>query len=317
METETYITKYRPITLDEVIGHKNIVSSIQGLLKDIKTLPHGFVFISSPGLGKTSFSRIIAKHLKCDDHNILEIDAGIVTGVEAMRELLEGLKYTGFGNSPTKVIIMDEVQRLSNSAWDAILKTLEEPPAHVYFCFCTTEGNKVPDAIKNQRCHVYNLKPVDSKEIFNLLKLVKENEILEIPDDCLELISNECNGSPRQALSYLSQCRSCKDKKEVLDLIESVEENNEVIELIKALINKASWEKIGSILKSLKEQKLQPESIRIQIAHYITGCVLKSDNKSTNAIKFLKLLSNFSKPIYETTGWATLTLACGGVLFDE
>lgn len=316
MSNETYITKYRPITLDEVIGHKHVVTSIQGLLKDVKTLPHGFVFVSPPGLGKTSFSRIIAKHLNCDNHNILEVDAGIVTGVEAMRELLDGLKYTGFGNSPTRFIIMDEVQRLSNSAWDAILKTLEEPPPHVYFCFCTTEGNKLPDAIKNQRCHVYNLKPVEAKEIFNLLKLVKENEDLKLTDDCLEIISNECNGSPRQALSYLSQCRSCKDKKEVLELIESATENNEVVELIKALINKSHSSKIFLLLKNLKDQKLQPESVRIQIANYFTGCVLKS-NEAKESIKFLKLLNNFYKPIYETTGWATLTLACGGVLFNE
>ena len=315
MITETYITKYRPISLDEVIGHKNVIISLQELFKNKATLPHGFIFVSDPGCGKTSFSRIIGNKLDCIDTNIIEVDAGIVTGVDAMRELISNLRYGGLGLNSNKLVILDEVHKLSSSAWDALLKTLEEPPPHVYFCLCTTDGKKVPETIKT-RCHVYNLKPVDSNEIYNLLKLVKENENLEIPNDCLELISNECNGSPRQALSYLSQCRACKTKKEVADLIESAVENNEVIELCKALTKKTEWHIISNILKNLKKQQLQPESIRINIANWFNACTLNSST-ATDAAKFLTILNNFSKPIYENTGWATLTLSCGGSVFNE
>ena len=182
MITETYITKYRPISLDEVIGHKNVIISLQELFKNKATLPHGFIFVSDPGCGKTSFSRIIGNKLDCIDTNIIEVDAGIVTGVDAMRELISNLRYGGLGLNSNKLVILDEVHKLSSSAWDALLKTLEEPPPHVYFCLCTTDGKKVPETIKT-RCHVYNLKPVDSNEIYNLLKLVKEIQNLVIPND--------------------------------------------------------------------------------------------------------------------------------------
>jgi len=274
------------------------------------------MFVGEPGFGKTTFARIIAKELGCDYCNITEYDAGMLSGVDAMKDLLSCLKYSGFGSNPIKFIIIDEAHRLSSAAWDSILKTLEEPPTHVYFVFCTTDGAKVPKAVTNQRCHKYNLKPVDSKEVYNLLKLVKENENLELGDDCLKLISEESTGSPRQALSYLSQCRACKTKEEVAELIESTEENNEVIELCKAVMNKSQWSNIAGILKNLKEQKLQPEFIRINMANYFSACALNSgDNK--NAIKFLTILNNFTKPIYENTGWATLTVACGGAIFHE
>ena len=314
---ETYITKYRPISLDEVIGHKNVIASLQELFKNKATLPHGFIFISDPGLGKTTFSRIIGNILGCIDANIIEVDAGVVTGVDAMRDLISTLRYGGLGLNSNKLVILDEAHKLSSSACDALLKTLEEPPSHVYFCLCTTDGSKISNAIKT-RCHVYNLNPINSRDIYNLLKLAKENENLGLSDDCLELISSECNGSPRQALSYLSQCRACKDKKEVAELIETANENSEVIELCKMLMNSSNvnWSNIASTLKNLKKQQLQPESIRINIANWFNACALNSSN-AKDTIKFLTILSNFSKPIYETTGWVTLTLACGGVVFNE
>lgn len=316
MTNETYITKYRPINLDEIIGHKAIVLSLKELLKNKSSLPHGFLFVGEPGCGKTSFSRILARELGCDDQNILEVDAGIVSGVDAMRELMSNVKYHGFGKSSTRCIIIDEVQRLSSAAWDSILKTLEEPPEHVYFCFCTTDGSKIPKAIANQRCHRYTLKEIKEQEICDYLNFVKENENLKLSTECLALISKECNGSPRQALSYLSQCRACTTPKEVADLIESAVENNEVIELCKTLMKKSSWNNISVILKNLKSQNLQPESVRINIANYFNACILNSYNDK-EAIKFLTILNNFSKPIYENTGWVTLTLACGSVIYHE
>lgn len=315
MSNETYITKYRPINLDEIIGHKNIVLSLRELFKDKLNLPHGYIFSGNSGTGKSTFSRIIAREIGCNDYNITEVDAGVYSGVDSIRELLNSLQYSGLGSNPIKFIIIDECQKLSSSSFDALLKTLEEPPPHVYFCFCTTDDNKIPKTIKN-RCHIYNLKPIDTKEIYTLLILVKDNENLKLPYDCLELIAEKCEGVPRQALSYLSQCRGCTNKKEVAELIESVVENNEVVELCRAIMNKSHWSSIALIIKNLKEQKLQPESVRINIVNWFNACALNS-NDAKNAVKFLTILNNFIKPIYENTGWATLTVACGGAIFHE
>lgn len=313
MTNDTYITKYRPITLDEIIGQKHVVRSLKELIKDKTKFPHGFIFEGNSGCGKTSISRIIARELKCLDHNIIEVDAGKYTGVDTTRELINNLNYTNFGNNPLKFVIMDEAHKLSSSSFDALLKILEEPPPHVYFCFCTTEGSKIPPAIKT-RCHLYNLKPVLSDEIFNLLKFVRDKENLELDDGCLSLIADESEGSPRQALSYLSQCRGCKTKEEIAELIESAIDNKEIIDLCKMLMNGSNWGDISICLKDLRKQNLQPESIRINIANWFNACALNAKNDK-EVVKFLTMLSNFSKPIYDNTGWATLTLSCGGVIY--
>lgn len=308
---ETFITKYRPTTLDEVIGHKDIIKSLKELFKDKSKVPHGFIFSSDiPGIAKTSLSRIIGLELGSVLDDIIEIDGGMYSKVENARDLLSSLCYVGFTKIPVKFIIIDEAHSVSSAFWNAMLKTLEEPPSHVYFSFCTTNISKIPESIKT-RCHCYNLKPINAKDIFDLLCLVVENEQLPLTNEQLFYIAQNSDGSPRKALSYLSQCRACKTIEEIANLIESPIENATVKDLCYNLV-KGNWIKIQEILKNLKEQEILPETIRIQVCGYLNSCILNSKDK-IESVRFLKLLNGFSKPFFDNTAWANLILACGGV----
>lgn len=309
----SFITKYRPISLDEVIGNGVVVTSLKDLTKNIEKMPHCYILHSEhPGLGKTSLARILAKIVHCDDNNIIEVDAGVYTGIDAMRNLQDSLNYAGFGDNANKFIIIDEAHALSAASWKSLLKIVEEPPRHVYFVFCTTDIAKIPEAIKT-RCHCYKLLPVLSDKLLDLLEFVCNNEQLLLSKEQLKFIADNSKGSPRQALCYLSQCRACKTIDEIIVLIETSDDNKEVIDLFQSLLKK-DWSSISKILKSLKTQNLQPETIRIQLANLLTAYILNARNPN-DAVKYLTILDHFSKPIYENTGWAVLTLACGGANF--
>lgn len=314
MENNIFITKFRPTTFDEVLGQKQTVDSLKSLCKDITKMPHAFLLTGGSGMGKSTLGRILANQTNCSEHNLMEVDAGIYTGVDAMRTLIEGLCYAGFGESATKFIIIDECQKLSSASWDCLLKTIEEPPPHVYFCFCTTNPEKVPNTIKT-RCHSYTLKPVDKNVIFEYLMVIAEVEDIKLTKECLEIIAEGCEGSPRKALVYLSQCRECKTPEEVSEFVEYGVENKEAYDLCVKFSRKASWKDVSTILVSLKSQSIAPETIRILLANYFTACVLKAKNDE-EAVKFLTIVDKFSKPIFEYTGWTNLTLACGEVVFN-
>jgi DNA polymerase-3 subunit gamma/tau len=137
MQDLNLITKYRPRTLADVIGQDNVVRSLQSIGKKKDT--QVFLFSGPSGCGKTTLSRILAKMYGVEDNSVLEIDAASRTGVDDMRQLQEIVQYRPFGDSGKRAIILDECHRLSKNAWDSLLKVLEDPPAHIVWCFCTTE----------------------------------------------------------------------------------------------------------------------------------------------------------------------------------
>ena len=154
-DTRPLHLKYRPTNLDEVIGQNAVVQSLKQQLTGQST-PHAFLFLGPSGVGKTSIARILAGMMKCDDANILEIDAATHSGVENMRSVTQMAQYRGIGESPNKFIIVDEVHALSKATFQSLLLSIEEPPPHVYWALCTTEPDKIPTTIKT-RCAAYDL----------------------------------------------------------------------------------------------------------------------------------------------------------------
>lgn len=303
--------KYRPQDLDEVIGQDHIVTSLKHKM-ETQTLPQAYLFQGPSGTGKTTLARIIAKHLNCVEANIIEVDAGKFTGIDDMRALMLGLDYRAVGKSPIKFVIMDECHSLSAKAWNSLLKIVEEPPPHLYWAFCTTEPGKVITTIQN-RCHIYNLKEVDSESIEVLLEAIAEAEELEFPKGTFSFISTKSNGSPRKAIKSLSKCIGLSSLKDIALVMEELEEDTEVIKLCKALIGaRPTWPAVVEIITKLKEGN--PESIRIQVCNYVRVVALREKNIE-RVPYFLNILDAFSKPYSQQTGHSELLLSIGTIFF--
>ncbi len=304
--------KYRPENLDEVIGQKEVVASLRGLLKKKSGMNHAFLFIGPSGCGKTTLARIIAHELQCDPVNIIEVDAASNNGIDDVRALTAGLKYTGFGN-PVKMIIIDEAHGLSKNAWTALLKSIEEPPEHVFFAFCTTDGGKVPSTIQT-RCVQYLLKSVTNDELLDLLEFVCDEEGFDTPKNILSLVARSAKGSPRAALVKLAAVSGISDREEAATILEELEESAEIIDLCRKLLDRSlRWSDAVKILKALPENT-SPESIRIVVVNYLSGCLMNPKSEK-DVPRILDLLSSFSSPCNPTDKMAPILLAIGNHVF--
>ena len=223
MSYEVLARKWRPKSFKALVGQDNTVQALSNAL-DNSRLHHAYLFTGTRGVGKTTLARILAKSLNCEKSisstpcqncltckdidkgryiDLIEVDAASNTQVDNMRELLENAQY-----APTsgrfKVYIIDEVHMLSKSAFNAMLKTLEEPPSHVKFILATTEPKKVPITVIS-RCLQFNLKQMTAENIFSYLKNVLKEEKITAEDESLEIIAKASHGSMRDALSILDQ----------------------------------------------------------------------------------------------------------------
>lgn len=220
--------KYRPKDLNDLIGQEILAKSIRSCL-DTKKVPHAFLFHGIRGVGKTTTARILSRCLSCigldgknditsspcgicrscvamdkDQHmDIMEFDAASRTGVDDIREIIDASQYMPVLGR-YKIFIIDEVHMLSKSAFNALLKTLEEPPAHVKFIFATTEIHKIPETILS-RCMTFQLNSVSIDSLSNHLLAISEKEGFTLEKSAAELISEESEGSVRDALSILEQ----------------------------------------------------------------------------------------------------------------
>ena len=226
IEYKVLSRKYRPKRLNEVIGQDFTVRTLTNAFAKEK-LAHAFLFTGIRGVGKTTIARIIAMGLNCETENkatanpcgicsnckailqdryedVLEIDAASNTGVDDVREIISSLKYRpSKGNY--KVFIIDEVHMLSNSAFNALLKTIEEPPSFVKFIFCTTEMQKIPITIVS-RCQKYNLNRVTLTALCNYLETIVGLEKLDVSKEAIRVIARNSEGSIRDSLTILDQC---------------------------------------------------------------------------------------------------------------
>ena len=203
--------KYRPSTFDDVVGQESIVNVLKTAVKS-ESPAHAYLFSGGRGTGKTSVARILAKALGTSDNDLVEIDAASNRGIDDIRELRDGVRVNPF-DSPYKVYIMDEVHMLSKDAFNALLKTLEEPPKHVIFILATTELEKLPETVVS-RCQQFSFKKPSEEILKNVVIDVAKKEKYTIEPSGAELIALLGDGSFRDALGILQKVMgTSKDKK--------------------------------------------------------------------------------------------------------
>lgn len=266
MEHLALYRKYRPSTFDEVIGQEHITRALKNQIAS-GNIGHAYLFTGSRGIGKTSIARILARAVNCQDNqngspcgkcanclklesqndiNIIEIDAASNNRVDDVRELREKVKFMPV-DAKYKVYIIDEVHMLTDSAFNALLKTLEEPPKHVIFILATTEAHKLPATILS-RCIRFDFRLVGTEDLVSLLKHVLDNEKIEYDDEALKAIAIAGEGSVRDTLSIADSVIAYSLGKITLDgvqrLLGSTDESL-MVEYFDRLANKD----IGGILE--------------------------------------------------------------------
>jgi DNA polymerase-3 subunit gamma/tau len=235
--TKVLALKYRPQTFNDLIGQDVVAETISNSIKANK-VPNAYLFTGIRGIGKTTTARIVAKSLNCingvdnlckdnfcenctaianSNHiDVLEMDAASKTGVDDVRDLIEFSRY-GPTTAKYKIFIIDEVHMLSKQAFNALLKTLEEPPEYLKFIFATTEIKKIPITVVS-RCQRFDLSRIKTIELFDFIKKIKDKESGNASDDALKLIVKISEGSVRDALSLLDRALLTFDKDKELDL---------------------------------------------------------------------------------------------------
>jgi len=304
--TADFHTKFRPTTLKEILGQKELVKSLQSVLA--KKICRAFLLHGPAGCGKTTTARIIASMVGCAADALCEVDAATYSGIDAMRSITETLNFKPIG-SDTRVIIIDEAHSLSSSAWQSLLKSVEEPPLGVYWVFCTTNPSKVPETIKT-RCACFQFSPVSTDDLVDLLIQVADAEGLPHSDEMLTLIARMSNGSPRKALTSLAKCCSCTTVDEIRTLLQVADEGDvDVIELCRYLSKgTATWEGAMKIVNKFKVR--DAESLRIVIVSYMGKVVLGSKNPQ----QALSVIEAFSTPYPANANFAYFLLSLGTLL---
>ncbi len=316
--------KYRPQTFEEVIGQDHITLTLANAISSDR-VAHAILFSGPRGTGKTTVARILAKTMNCKKGpapipcnkcrsckeitsgravDVFEIDGASNNGVDQIRELCENVRYMP-AHSLYKIYIIDEVHMLSKSAFNALLKTLEEPPSHVMFIFATTEPNKIPITILS-RCQRHDFRRISLESISKHMSIICSKEGVDIKNESLELIAREADGSMRDALSLLDQVMACLEgtitNDRIVDILGVIDRKN-LFAISSAIISG----NIPAILDILDDIYVHGHDMKKLysdlVEHFRNLLVVKMGNKISKLVDLpaheIDLMSNQVKDISE------------------
>lgn len=320
------ITEFRPKSFKDFYGNKIVVYDLVKKLK-AKRPPRSILFAGPSGTGKTTLARIFAHKVGCTDMSIIERNAANTNGIDTVRADIRALRLKMIGGGTSKTLIFDECHMLTKNAQECLLKDTEEPPAGVYFIFCTTDPASFLPTLRN-RCSIYQIKPLSAKESESYLVFICEKAEIDIdlmPDDVFDAIIEKSAGVPRNILKMVDQISSVltntkisEDKKtesclEIINNIVFIDDSPEVFEISQLLFSSMSKQvklkKVQNILFKLRSENINVEAARRGVLGYINAVMLnpKSNDKK---IRYCLLLSAIFSESTFNTGFAGFSAQC-------
>lgn len=291
--------KYRPKTLEELVGQDEAIKSLQSLIKANK-VPHAILLIGPSGVGKTSIGRILKTVLKCSDMDFKEINCADERGIETIRDMKATMSLNSWGGK-CKIWLLDEAAVLAPFAQKALLKILEDTTEDCYFFLATTDPNKLLPTIRT-RCTTIKVNALSNENLLSLLEDICEKENKEIGQDILARIVEQSDGSARQALVYLHSIMELTNEEEQLNAIIKTDSKQQAISICRELMKpKVNWKDVAKIIKEVDEE---PESMRYLILSYFSSVLLNSGSERAGMI-----LSLFENNFYDSKR-AGFILAC-------
>ena len=309
MSYKALYRSYRPIHFDNLIGQEHIVQTLKNAVKENK-VSHAYLFCGPRGTGKTTIAKILAKAVNCEATNnqpceqcsnctsfnnsnhpdIIEIDAASNNGVDEVRDLIEKVKYAPIKGTK-KIYIIDEVHMMSSSAFNALLKTLEEPPAHIIFILATTEPQKVLPTIIS-RCQRFDFKKASVDNNKKLLEYVLKTEKIEYEEPAIALISQLADGGMRDALSILEQCLSYIQGILTLDSVNKVYGIVSIEHKINFILNLLAkdMEEVLNTINNFLEKGIDIKRLTYDLVHIIKDIII---HKNTNNPTTMFILTPF------------------------
>lgn len=287
MENFELYRKYRPETLEDVVGNSSTIKSLQ---KELENGSHVFLMTGPAGCGKTTLARIMAREVGAGELSIREMNSAENRGIDTAREIMEQMRYNP-SDGKALVWILDEVHQLSSAAQNAFLKALEDTPSHVYFFLATTDPQKLIAPLKT-RCSIITVQPLKDEEMLYLLKRTARAEKVKLNSEIYEKIIEIAQGGSRKALKLLSKVLFLDSDEERLEVLRTSSDSDspEAIEFCRALLGKNSFTKLASILKELLKVE-DAEKLRQCVMGYMNS-VLLSGKLSPEAVATMQAFSS-------------------------
>lgn len=295
---------YRPKSLDHIYGNESVVASVRSILGR-QDRPRAWLFVGSSGTGKTTMARIIANMMGCGERDYQELNIADARGIDDARKLIATISYMP-QDGPVRVFVLDEIQQATRDFQQAVLKTLEDTPAHVVLILCTTDPEKLLKTIRT-RCTTFEMSTLPGPTMRQLVRDVLAAENVAWPEETqakvADAVSQAADGSPRQALVALDQVIDLGSEAEMLEALRRTVLNiNTVKELARALLNgpgkdaQATWKQVAKLIQGLPEGE-DPEKVRRYVFAAAEGELLRSGAEQAGMV-----CNCFEQPFFNNTG---------------
>src|SRR5436305_14872124 len=306
MSYQRLARKYRPQRFSEVIGQDHVTRTLKNAI-DLQRIAHGYIFSGHRGIGKTTIARILAMSLNCragdgpapepcgecdscrevragNAVDVIEIDAATNRGIDEIRELREAARYRP-ARDRYKIYILDEAHQITDAAFNALLKTLEEPPGHIIFMMATTQPEDIPQTIRS-RCQHFSFHAVKFDEIVGQLRGIAAKENIQADDEALAVLAEAGDGSMRDALSIMDQAIACCGATLSGELVRGLVGNvgSEVLEELMGTVARSSSEEALRLLDRLMTEGHNPAHFARQLVRFLRNAVVAKVGGADSAV---------------------------------